>query len=75
MPGIRTITRKYLIPLVSAALAGFAGLAAPAAFAQNFQTVAPQAILVDADTGTVLFEKNADELMAPASMAKIMTSR
>ena len=74
MPGIRTITRKYLIPLVSAALAGFAGLAAPAAFAQNFQTVAPQAILVDADTGTVLFEKNADDLMAPASMAKIMTS-
>jgi D-alanyl-D-alanine carboxypeptidase (penicillin-binding protein 5/6) len=51
-----------------------AGLAGPtAAVAQNFQTIAPQAILVDADTGTVLFEKNADDLMAPASMAKIMT--
>ena len=45
----------------------------PPVFAQSFQTVAAQAILVDADTGTVLFEKNADELMAPASMAKIMT--
>ena len=44
-----------------------------AALAQSFQTAAPQAILVDGDTGTVLFEKNADELMAPASMAKLMT--
>ncbi|NIX77498.1 D-alanyl-D-alanine carboxypeptidase family protein [Microvirga terricola] len=44
------------------------------AFAQNFQTIAPTAILIDADTQTVLFEKNADELMAPASMAKLMTA-
>ncbi|KAA2241118.1 D-alanyl-D-alanine carboxypeptidase family protein [Salinarimonas soli] len=48
-------------------------LAAPPALAQNFQTAAPQAILVDAGSGTVLFEKAADEPMAPASMAKIMT--
>ncbi|WP_082145340.1 D-alanyl-D-alanine carboxypeptidase family protein [Microvirga massiliensis] len=41
--------------------------------AQSFQTTAQQAILVDADSGTVLFEKNADDLMAPASMAKTMT--
>ncbi len=41
---------------------------------QGFQTLAAQAILVDAATGTVLFEKNADELMAPASMAKVMTA-
>lgn len=44
------------------------------ASAQNFQTIAPTAILIDADTQTVLFEKNPDELMAPASMAKIMTA-
>lgn len=43
------------------------------AFSQTFQTEAPQAILVDAGTGTVLFEKNADDLMVPASMAKVMT--
>jgi serine-type D-Ala-D-Ala carboxypeptidase (penicillin-binding protein 5/6) len=49
------------------------GPAAPAALAQPFQTIAAQAILVDADTGTVLFEKNADELMVPASMNKLMT--
>lgn len=31
------------------------------------------AILIDADTGQVLYEKNADELRAPASLSKIMT--
>ena len=44
-----------------------------ACFAQGFQTIAPQAILVDAESGTTLFEKSADDLMAPASMAKTMT--
>jgi serine-type D-Ala-D-Ala carboxypeptidase (penicillin-binding protein 5/6) len=41
--------------------------------AQTFQTSAPTAILMDADSHAVLFEKNADELTAPASMAKTMT--
>jgi serine-type D-Ala-D-Ala carboxypeptidase (penicillin-binding protein 5/6) len=43
------------------------------ALAQAFQTAAPHAILMDYDSGTVLFEKAADELVAPASMAKTMT--
>jgi len=42
--------------------------------ARAIETQALQAILVDFDTGTVLLEKNADELMAPASMTKIMTA-
>jgi D-alanyl-D-alanine carboxypeptidase (penicillin-binding protein 5/6) len=42
--------------------------------AQAFQTAAPHAILVDADSGTVLFERAADEPFAPASMAKLMTA-
>ena len=45
-----------------------------AASAESFQTLAAQAILIDYDTGAVLFEKNADDLMAPASMAKVMTA-
>jgi serine-type D-Ala-D-Ala carboxypeptidase (penicillin-binding protein 5/6) len=45
---------------------------APAS-AQNFQTQAAHAILLDAESGTVLFEKAADEAFAPASMAKLMT--
>ncbi|MDF3060948.1 MAG: D-alanyl-D-alanine carboxypeptidase [Microvirga sp.] len=49
------------------------GIGAPqGASAQSFQTAAPHAILMDYDTGTVLFEKAADELTAPASMAKTM---
>ncbi len=39
-----------------------------------FQTIAPSVILMDADNGTVLFEKNADDLVAPASTTKIMTA-
>lgn len=37
------------------------------------ETQAKQAILVDSETGAVLFEKNADESMAPSSMSKLMT--
>ena len=33
-----------------------------------------QAILLDFETGEVLFEKNADERMAPSSMSKILTT-
>ena len=39
----------------------------------QIETEAPFAILLDTNTRTVLFEKNADELMFPASMSKLMT--
>lgn len=48
-------------------------LYASAAFAAGPQTIAPQAILIEADSGGVLFEKDADQLVAPASLAKLMT--
>src|SRR5579883_1181783 len=35
---------------------------------------ARQAIAIDFDTGTVLYEKNADQRMTPSSMSKMMTS-
>lgn len=41
--------------------------------AQAIETSARQAIVVDYETGTVLFEKNADEPVHPASMSKLMT--
>jgi serine-type D-Ala-D-Ala carboxypeptidase (penicillin-binding protein 5/6) len=40
----------------------------------EFQTTAPYAILLDADTGSILFEKNADAPTAPSSMTKLMTA-
>ncbi len=44
-----------------------------AAQAQLFETRAGQAFMVDADTGTVLFSKDPDKLIPPASLAKLMT--
>lgn len=35
---------------------------------------APTAILIEAKTGSVLFEKNADQLLQPSSMMKLMTA-
>jgi D-alanyl-D-alanine carboxypeptidase (penicillin-binding protein 5/6) len=49
-------------------------LSPPAAKAQSFQSAAPYAVLMDAASGTILYEKAADELMAPASIAKIATA-
>jgi D-alanyl-D-alanine carboxypeptidase (penicillin-binding protein 5/6) len=41
--------------------------------AQTLTSPAEQAILIEATTGDVLFEKNADEQMTPSSMSKLMT--
>ncbi len=40
----------------------------------GFETEAPTAILIDADSGSVLFEKNADQPTAPSSMQQMMTA-
>jgi len=42
---------------------------------EGYQTPAPTAILIEAESGSVLFEKNADELVPPASLSKLMTAR
>ncbi len=44
-----------------------------AALAAPPQIMAPHALLVEAETGSILFEKAADDLVAPASLAKLMT--
>ncbi|HEY6254896.1 MAG TPA: D-alanyl-D-alanine carboxypeptidase family protein [Xanthobacteraceae bacterium] len=41
---------------------------------EAFQTTIPNAILIDAESGSVLFEKNADVLIPPASLSKLMTT-
>jgi D-alanyl-D-alanine carboxypeptidase (penicillin-binding protein 5/6) len=58
--------RFAVTALVSLSLAGGAA-------AQTIETSAKQAIVVDYNTGTVLLDKNADELMTPSSMSKLMT--
>src|SRR5262245_19787458 len=55
---------------LTALLGSAAALAAPAS---QIGTSAPHAILIDAESGSVLFEKGADQLVAPASLAKLMS--
>ena len=47
--------------------------AAPPVRAAGPDIAAPSAILMDAATGTVLYEKNASERLRPASVTKVMT--
>src|SRR5688572_19741152 len=53
----------------AAALLAVSFTAAPAAI----QTSVPQAILIEAESGAILFQKQPDALVAPASLAKLMT--
>lgn len=43
------------------------------AMAAELDVAAPSAILMEAETGTILFEKAAHERLAPASVTKVMT--
>ncbi len=53
-------------------------ISAPAVFAEekngiNLADEAKSAILIERDTGTILYDKNSNEKLPPASMTKIMT--
>ncbi|WP_296971110.1 D-alanyl-D-alanine carboxypeptidase family protein [Tepidanaerobacter sp. EBM-38] len=54
----------FLIPFI---------IISPVAAAPQLDIKSPSAILMDAGTGTILFEKNSHEKMEPASITKIMT--
>ncbi len=62
-----TYLRLFVYAMIGALLCLAAGPVAAV------ETQAKQAILADFETGSVLFEKNADESMAPSSMSKLMT--
>ncbi|TPK99147.1 D-alanyl-D-alanine carboxypeptidase [Mesorhizobium sp. B2-4-12] len=63
---------RLLQPFAGVLLLGLLLSMTPAR-AQLFETKAAQAFMIDADTGTVLFSKDADKQIPPASMAKLMT--
>ncbi|HEY3721197.1 MAG TPA: D-alanyl-D-alanine carboxypeptidase family protein [Roseiarcus sp.] len=67
--------RRCLV-LIGAAFAAFllalAGVRPSAA--DGFQTIAPFALVEDYESGAILFEKNADQPMAPASTTKMLTA-
>jgi D-alanyl-D-alanine carboxypeptidase (penicillin-binding protein 5/6) len=85
MPAMGPFQRTWMIRLAASAMltAAIAFVSALAIAAQNpisgpkkdeFQTSAPFAILIAAESGSILFEKNADQVMAPSSLAKLMTA-
>jgi serine-type D-Ala-D-Ala carboxypeptidase (penicillin-binding protein 5/6) len=76
--------RRFWSSLLAAMLVAAVGWAGAVYAANNsvqgakkeeggFDGDAPTAILMEASSGSVLFEKNADELRAPSSMMKLMT--
>lgn len=69
------IEMRSHLRILSCLLALVALALSPApARAQTFASSAPWAILMDYESESVLYEKNADELMSPASLVKIMTA-
>lgn len=65
--------RRLLGAGLLACLMAMLGAAPPAAAQEEFTSKALQAILLDARTGRVLFAKDADTTVPPASMSKLMT--
>ncbi|WP_244530605.1 D-alanyl-D-alanine carboxypeptidase family protein [Salaquimonas pukyongi] len=66
--------RSFRISLICLlAVAALAAAGWTQTFAQRFDTSAPQAMLMDADTGTILLAKEIDAKIPPASLAKLMT--
>lgn len=60
--------KKYLLASLP-----FIALSSMVVAAPNFDTDAPIAYMTDLSSGAVLFQKNADKQIPPASMAKMMT--
>ncbi len=63
--------KRIVMVLLLAGMLG--GILAVPAGAVDLQLAAPSAVLMDLATGTVLYESNAHERLAPASVTKVMT--
>ncbi len=65
--------KRILICLLCAALLPLRAAAVETRRDGDVPIAAPSAILVECSTGAVLYEKNADERLPPASVTKVMT--
>ena len=67
--------KKRVLSAILAVLTAFSALCAPvSAVEAGFSVSAVSAVLINADTGTIVWEKNAYEQRAMASTTKIMTA-
>ena len=73
---MKKFTKKFRNSLLSLTLAMIIllSLAPPAASEEiKFESIAKSAFLIEASSGKILYEKNADAALPPASITKIMT--
>jgi len=71
---VRNIVRNKWLYLAVVSLTFFIFVLQPdTSRAQTFETKAQSAIIVDANTGKILYAKNEKEALPPASMVKMMT--
>lgn len=67
------VSRAFALVVSLAMVLGSAGAGLAQPQSQLFETRAKQAVMIDAETGTILYAKDADKLIPPASLAKLMT--
>ena len=80
-PVVGSLLRRCFVSGGAAAIVVFAACCVAAApnpvsgpkSSEGYQTAAAHAILIEAGSGSVLFEKAADDLIPPASLSKLMT--
>mgnify|MGYP001152193080 CR=1 FL=1 len=65
--------KKLLALFLALALLSAPAAAVETVYDDAIAIAAPSAILVEKTTGAVLYEKNADERLYPASLTKVMT--
>ncbi len=65
--------KKLLSLICAVVLLLMVPMSVEASVANGPEVAAPSALLMEASTGTVIFEKNADEPRNPASVTKVMT--
>jgi len=74
-PSPRVIAFAFLVFMAFASLGWPANASqTPSADPLSLQSIAPYAVIMDYETGTLMYSKAGDEKMAPASMAKLMTA-
>jgi len=74
--GLHDLAAALLLAAIGSGFLLAPARAAPAGAAKpegGFQTSVPAAILLDPDSDSILYEKNSEQLVEPASLAKLMT--
>ncbi len=71
--GLRTFVAFGAMTMFAVMAAAIAAPTASNKKEEGFQVSVPAAILLDADSDSILYEKNSDQPIAPASLAKLMT--